>query len=426
TIARELTEGTNAVVTVPAGVTLRDYWKIGSGNQVVVNAGGMLRWGTDTTDNLLVGDADSAANLQLATGATLTITGGANGKIASYELNGTGTVQQQAENPFVVGASEIFTITAGSTLSVAEAVDTDLANVKPVLSVDANGGKLVVKGTLELLKGSRVVLGAGLSSIEKTGTITNNAGIYNGSVITGVVGILDSNHNVIDINVIDIDAASVNTMAELQSALAAGVKDITIASDLSEDTNTVVTVPAGVTLRDYWKIGSGNQVVVSAGAMLRWGAGTADNLLVGDTNSMANLQLANGALTITGGENGKIASYELNGTGTVQQQAGNPFLIGASETFTIVEGSKLSVAKAVDTDLANVKPVLSVDANGGKLVVNGTLHLLQGSRVVLGAGYSSIENTGTITNNAGAYDGSDISGVVGILDSNHNVVEFLQ
>ncbi|MEC0241424.1 S-layer homology domain-containing protein, partial [Paenibacillus dokdonensis] len=322
TIASELTSGTNTV-TVPAGITLRDYWKIGSGNQVVVNAGAMLRWGTGTTNNLLVGKANSTANLQLANGATLTITGGASGKIASYELNGTGTVQQQAENPFVVGASEIFTITAGSTLKVAGAVDTDLATVKPVLSVDANGGKLVINGTLELLKGSRVVLGAGLSSIERTGTITNNAGIYNGSVITGVVGILDSNHNVID-----FDAVSVSTMAELQSALAAGVKDITIASELSAGTNKV-TVPAGVTLRDYWKIGSGNQVVVNAGAMLRWSAGTADNLLVGKANSTANLQLATGAtFTITGGASGKIASYELNGTGTVQQQAENPFVVG--------------------------------------------------------------------------------------------------
>ena len=68
-----------------------------------------------------------------------------------------------------------------------------------MLNVDATGGKLVVNGTLNLLAGSRIFLGNGLSSITNTGTITNNAGTYDGSVITGIVGILDANHNVIDV-----------------------------------------------------------------------------------------------------------------------------------------------------------------------------------------------------------------------------------
>ena len=83
----------------------------------------------------------------------------------------------------------------------------------------------------------------------------------------------------------------------------------------------------------------------------------------------------------------------------------------------------MNVAAATDTDLANVQPVLSVDATGGKLVVNGTLNLLAGSRIVLGDGINSIQNAGTIINNAGTYDGSVITGIVGILDANHNVVD---
>jgi len=61
--------------------------------------------------------------------------------------------------------------------------------VQPVLSV---GGKVVVNGTLNLLARSRIVLGNGLNSIE-------NARTYDGSKITGVVGIIDANHNVIDV-----------------------------------------------------------------------------------------------------------------------------------------------------------------------------------------------------------------------------------
>ena len=76
----------------------------------------------------------------------------------------------------------------------------------------------------------------------------------------------------------------------------------------------------------------------------------------------------------------------------------------------------MNIAAATDTDLANVQPVLSVDRAGGKLVVNGTLNLLTGSRIFLCNGLSSIVNTGTITNNAGTYDGSIITGIVGILD----------
>jgi len=218
-------------------------------------------------------------------------------------------------------------------------------------------------------------------------------------------------------------SSSVTTMSQLQLALAAGITDITIASSIPTGMSTVI-IPSGTTLRDYWKIGFGNNIVVNAGGNLRWGSGTLDNLLVGDANSNANLKLATGAtFTITGAVGDKIATYVVDGIATVQQQNTNPFLVATNETFTIATGATLNVATATDTDIANVKPVLSVDATGGKLIVNGTLNLLPGSRIVLGNGISSIENRGTINNNAGTYDGSIITGVVGILDANHNVVD---
>jgi len=212
---------------------------------------------------------------------------------------------------------------------------------------------------------------------------------------------------------------SVTTMEQLQAALAAGVTDITIASSIPTGMTTV-TIPSGTTLRDYWKIGFGNKIVVNAGGKLRWGTGTTNNLLVGDANSTANLALATGAtFTITGTVGDKIATYVLNGTATVQQQNTNPFVVAANETFTVATGATLNIAEATDTVLENVQPVLSVHATGGKLVVNGTLNLLAGSRIFLGNGISSIVNAGTITNNAGIYDGTAITGVVGILDANH-------
>ena len=217
-------------------------------------------------------------------------------------------------------------------------------------------------------------------------------------------------------------SASVITMPQLQAALSAGVKDITIASSIPTGMTTV-TIPSGTTLRDYWKIGFGNKIAVNAGGMLRWGTGTTANLLVGNAISTANLALSTGAtFTITGAVGDKIAAYVLSGTAYVQQQNTNPFVVSANETFTIATGATLNVAAATDTVLANVKPVLSIHATGGKLVVYGTLNLLVGSRIFLGNGLSSIANTGTIINNAGAYDGSKITGVVGILDANHIVV----
>ena len=216
---------------------------------------------------------------------------------------------------------------------------------------------------------------------------------------------------------------SVNTIGELQAALADGVKDITIANSIPTGMSTV-TLPSGTTLRDYFKIGFGNKIIVNSGANLRWGTGTVDNLLVGDANSSANIKLATGAtFTITGSLGDTIASYLLNGEATVEQQNTNPFLVSTNETFTIATGATLNVAAATDTDLANVQPVLSVVAVGGNLVVNGTLNLLAGSRIVLGNGLNSITNAGTITNNAGTYDGSVITGIVGILDANHNVID---
>ena len=108
-------------------------------------------------------------------------------------------------------------------------------------------------------------------------------------------------------------SASVTSMPMLQAALAAGVKDITIVSSIPTGMSTV-TIPLGTVLRDYWRIGFGNKVVVNAGGNLRWGAGTLDNLLVGDANSNANLKLLEGAtLTITGALGDKISTYMLKG-----------------------------------------------------------------------------------------------------------------
>jgi len=216
--------------------------------------------------------------------------------------------------------------------------------------------------------------------------------------------------------------ASVSTMAQLQAAIAAGVRDITIGSSIPTGMSTVI-IPAGTVIRDYYKIGFGNTIVVNAGGSLRRGAGEVDNLLVGDASSSANLKLATGStLTINGDINDRIASYVIDGTGTMQQQNNNPFLVATNQKFIIGVGSTLNVASATDTDIANVQPVLSVDALGGELVVNGTLNLLPGSRIVLGNGLSSLINTGNIINNAGTYDGSVITGIVGILDVNHNVI----
>jgi len=217
--------------------------------------------------------------------------------------------------------------------------------------------------------------------------------------------------------------SSVTTMEQLQAALVAGVTDITIASSIPTGMSTVI-IPSGTTLRDYWKIGFGNKIVVNSGGNLRWGAGTINNLLVGDASSSANLKLATGAtFTITGNVNDEIASYVLNGTGEVKQQNDIPFVVAANQTFTIATGATLNIAAATDTDHANVQPVLSVDASAGKLVVNGTLNLLKGSRIFLNNGLSGIENTGIINNNAGIYDGSVITGMVGILDAYHIVID---
>ncbi|PRR82028.1 ice-binding family protein [Clostridium vincentii] len=110
------------------------------------------------------------------------------------------------------------------------------------------------------------------------------------------------------------NTVDVTTMSQLEEALAAGETDITIAKSIPSGMSQVI-IPSGTTLRDYWKIGFGNVVVVNSGANLRWGAGTVDNLLVGDVNSSALIKLTTGStLTITGAENDKIELYVINGT----------------------------------------------------------------------------------------------------------------
>ena len=64
--------------------------------------------------------------------------------------------------------------------------------------------------------------------------------------------------------------SSVTTMEQLQMALDAGIKDITIASSIPTGMSTVI-IPSGTVLRDYFKIGFGNKIVVKEGGNLRVG-----------------------------------------------------------------------------------------------------------------------------------------------------------
>ncbi|MGH4052676.1 MAG: ice-binding family protein [Clostridium sp.] len=220
-----------------------------------------------------------------------------------------------------------------------------------------------------------------------------------------------------------VATSSVTTMEELQIAIDAGITDITIVSSIPTGMSTVV-IPSGTVLRDYFKIGFGNKIIVKEGGSLRLGAEAVNNLIVGSVNSSANLKLENNStFTINGDINDRILTYTLNGEAMVQQQNTNPFVVAENETFIVATGATLNIATATDTDIENVQPVLSVNAAGGKLVVNGTLNLLSGSRIFLGDGVNSITNTGTINNNSGTYDGSIIIGIVGILDLNHNVID---
>jgi len=110
-----------------------------------------------------------------------------------------------------------------------------------------------------------------------------------------------------------VATSSVTTMKELQNAIDAGITDITIANSIPTGMSTVI-VPSGTVLRDYFKIGFGNKIVVKEGGSLRVGDGTINNLIVGDANSNANIKLAaDDTLTIIGNVNDKILSCTLNG-----------------------------------------------------------------------------------------------------------------
>jgi hypothetical protein len=220
------------------------------------------------------------------------------------------------------------------------------------------------------------------------------------------------------------------TQAEFAALLAEGGEisvpsgsDVTIPDDVSEE--VTVYVSSGATVRDYWKIGDGNEIIVSAGASLRWGTGTANNLYLGDSSSAANLKLTSGTFKVIGKASDQ-ADYELasGAAATAQKQNGEPLVVDTNQTFT-VKGT-LTIASAGNTDLASIKPTLSVHETGGKLVIEneGTLVLSSGALVVLGNGTSSIEKKtgGTITDNAGTYDGAQAGGIVGFVNSSHVTV----
>jgi len=144
-------------------------------------------------------------------------------------------------------------------------------------------------------------------------SLGTNASINGRLLAQTAVTLIKSTVTAPDNTVAPLPSVSVTTMSQLQEALAAGIKDITIASSIPTGMSTV-TIPSGTVLRDYFKIGFGNRIVVNAGGNLRWGDGTVDNLLVGDTNSTAKIKLETGStLTLTGGLADTITSYVLDG-----------------------------------------------------------------------------------------------------------------
>jgi hypothetical protein len=196
--------------------------------------------------------------------------------------------------------------------------------------------------------------------------------------------------------------------------------DVTLTGVAINATRLTINVAPGATLRDYWKIGAKRYVVVYPGGNLRWGEGEVNNLFVGAGNSTANLRLGSGTFTVIGKANDE-ADYELSGCAGVYQQNGEPLVVDQNQIFTIVTG-KLTVTRQLGEDLANIKPVLSVHATGGTLIIENfaTLELVQGALVVLGDGADSLQRelSGIILDNAGpGFEAGTAAGTVGILNA---------
>ncbi|GHV29201.1 hypothetical protein AGMMS4952_14540 [Spirochaetia bacterium] len=210
--------------------------------------------------------------------------------------------------------------------------------------------------------------------------------------------------------------------------------DVTLSGLKVNATRLTIKVASGATLRDCWKIGAGKYVVVSSGGNLRWGEGEENNLFVGATGSTANLRLTSGTFTVIGKDADK-ADYELSGHARVYQQNGEPFVIDEDQEFTIVTG-KLTVTEQLGDNLEQIKPVLNIHADGGRLIIENfaALELAKGALVVLGGVTEDPSNpaedriarkpSGIISDHARpGYAAGIATGIVGILDSNHDQVK---
>ena len=375
--------GTGRTVAVASGATLRDYWMVGNGNKVVAAAGANLRWGTGTTANLLVGAADSTANIELATGATFTVVGAAGDEISEFILNGNAVIQAQgtSENPFLINEDTVFTVngtlTAKAVAGTGSAIS--LVGAGSVLKLAA-GSSLVVEAN------SRIVVGNG-AVITPASLVTNTA---NAAIDgKGIVNSLWLDITPADDKYTGATLVTVATQGEFDTAAAnAVVQNINITSgNITIDTTLAgtgrtVTVASGATLRDYWLVGNGNKVVAAEGAELRWGAGNTDNLLVGAAGSTANIALATGAtFTIVGAASDEISEFILNGNAAVQAQgtSENPFLINEDTVFTV---NGTLTAKAV----AGTGSAISLVGAGSvlKLAAGSSLVVEANSRIVVG------------------------------------------
>lgn len=221
------------------------------------------------------------------------------------------------------------------------------------------------------------------------------------------------------------------TIAEGQTVVVAEGKTLTVNANKTLTVNGTLSgaIENKGTVVGYYNIANGTTITTSAGGSLSWLSGEAtqgvNTLLVGASDSNANLELTSGTFVYAKAAN-KV-TYTLKGEATVQQAANGatdatePFVVGANETFIVDTGAKLVVAAATDSDLENIKPVLSVHATGGMLTVKGTLELTDGARVVLGNGADSIsiDTNAVLTDNTGEYNGEAAATVDGILNAQH-------
>lgn len=356
-------DGTNAA-------TLR----LSSDHQIADTSAIVLAGGT-TTFNLngrtetigSIASGNTAASLQLASGASLTTGGDNSSTTFAGVISGTGSLTKDG--------SGTFTLTNANTYSGATTVNSGTLVARHSAALGTTAGGTTVAGGATLQLENNVSIGAEALTLHGTLRSASGTNAYGGAISgTGDVAI--------DAGTFTFSGAGANTFTGT-TTVASGTLDLAKSSGVTALAGNLVigdgTGAATVRLVNANQIGDASAVTLAAGATVLNLNNHSDTIgSLASSNAAAAVQLGSGTLTTGGNDASTTFAGVISGSGGLTKEGSGTFTLTGANTYTG-----------------------ATTVNGGTLLLGASNVLADASAVTLGSG-ATLALTGTSSERIGA------------------------